>query len=353
MEDADRMKRRAFLGGTLSAVTFGACEAQSLTAVAQNPVARPQPEPLVWPIVTKLQPGIRSFVGHADTVLDVIGRVGAPPSLVIFTEGNHLMVLSSEDIIGTFPTWAKSQPQYVNLDLANVVLVTLPQPILVQMMRIGGVGLGNLTLDVSRSSGFYPDIFMGYPEPLRQLHQLGVIEPQARFFCKNHGVALLVRKGNPLGIHGLADVVRTGTPIALPDSGDVRAKCLAATEELLGKSAADALLAAETSFQGRLGIMHRDLPEMVARGYADVAFTWRHLVSYWARIFPNHFEFVAVPGAEPFATQIALARVNNPMRSGAMRAFDEFFFSRARDVYPRYDFARMSDNEYGATLKLD
>jgi hypothetical protein len=43
------------------------------------------------------------------------------------------------------------------------------------------MALGNLTLDVSRRSGLYPDIFMGYPEPLRQLHQLGVIEPQARF----------------------------------------------------------------------------------------------------------------------------------------------------------------------------
>jgi len=348
------MKRRAFLSGTLSATTLATCQAQSVTATVQeNTVIRPQPEPLVWPIVTKLQAGIRSFVGHADTVLDVIGRVGAPPSLVIFTEGNHLMVLSSEDIVGAFPTWAKSQPQYVNLDLTNVILATLPQPILVQMIRTGGVALGNLTLDVSRRSGFYPDILMGYPEPLRQLHQMGVIEPRARFFCKNRGVALLVRKGNPLGIHGLADVIRSGTRIALPDSGDVRAKCLAATEELLGKSAADALLTAETSFPGRLGIMHRDLPEMVARGYADIAFTWRHLVSYWARIFPNHFEFVAVPGAEPFSTQIALARVDNPLRSGAMKAFDAFFFSRARDTYPRYDFARMSDSEFGATLELD
>jgi hypothetical protein len=34
----------------------------------------------VWPIATKLQPGIRSFVGHTDTVLDVIGRIGTPPS---------------------------------------------------------------------------------------------------------------------------------------------------------------------------------------------------------------------------------------------------------------------------------
>ena len=220
------------------------------------------------------------------------------------------------------------------------------------MIRTGGVAVGNLTLDVSRTSGLYPDIFMGYSGPLRQLYQSGVIEPQARFFCKNRGVALLVHKGNPLGIHSLADVVRTGTRIALPDSGDVRAKCLAATEQLLGKSAADALVAAETSFPGRLGIMHRDLPEMVARGYADVAFTWYHLVSYWARIFPNHFEFVAVPGAEPFFTQIALARVSNPLRSGAVQAFNEFFFARARDVYPRYDFARMNDNEFGATLAL-
>ena len=347
------VKRRAFLGGTLGAATLVTCKAQSATAIAQHTGFQAAPEPLVWPIATKLQPGVRSFVGHADTVLDVIGRIGAPPSLVIFTEGNHLMVLSSDDIVGAFPAWAKSQPQYANLDLTNIVLVTLPQPILVQMIRTGAVALGNLTLEVSRTSGFYPDIFMGYPEPLRQLHQVGVIEPQARFFCKNRGVGLLVRKDNPLGIHGLADVVRPGRRIALPDAGDVRAKCLAATEELLGKPAADALVAAESNFPGRLGIMHRDLPEMVARNYADVAFTWYHLVAYWARIFPNHFEFVVVPGAEPFFTQIALARVNNPLRSDAMKAFDEFFFNRAREVYPRYDFARMNDKEFGAPLVLD
>jgi hypothetical protein len=342
------MVRRTFL----SATSIGICKAQSVASTTKNVVASATSEPLVWPIVTKLPSGIRSFVGHTDTVLDVTGRVGSPPSLVIFTEGNHLMVLSSDDIVGAFSSWAKSQPQYANIDLTNIIMVTLPQPILVQMIRTGGVALGNLTLDVSRKSGFYPDIFMGYPEPLRQLHQQGVVEPQARFFCKNRGVALLVRKGNPLGIDGLADVVRTGVRIALPDTGDVRAKCFAATETILGKPAADALVAAESSFPGRLGIMHRDLPEMVARGYADVAVTWYHRVSYWARIFPDHFEFVAVPGAEPFFTQIAFARVNDPSRPDAVKAFDEFFFSRARDVYPRYDFAWMNDNEFQAPLSL-
>ena len=136
-----------------------------------------------------------------------------------------------------------------NLDLTNIILVTLPQPILVEMIRTGGVALGNLSLDVNRGFGFYPDIFMGYPEPLRRLHQMGVVEPQARFFCKNRGVALLVRKGNPLGIRGLDDAVRTGTRIALPDAGDVRAECFAAAKELLGQSAADALLGAEVPTQ--------------------------------------------------------------------------------------------------------
>jgi hypothetical protein len=99
--------------------------------------------------------------------------------------------------------------------------------------------------------------------------------------------------------------------------------------------------------------MHRDLPEMVARSYADVAFTWYHLVTYCARIFPDHFEAVAVPGAEPFFTQIAFARAGDPLRPRALKAFDEFFFSQARDVYPRYDFAPMSNDEFGTVLALD
>ena len=194
------MERRAFLSTALTATALGTCNAQSATTTTLQTATSPTPpEPLVWPVVTNPVPGIRSFVSHVDTVLDVIGRIGAPADLVIFTEGNHLMVLSSDDVIGAFPSWAKSKPRYANLDLSNVILVTLPQPILVQMIRTGGVALGNLSLDVSRTSGFYPDIFMGYPEPLRQLHQSGVVERQARFFCRNRGVALLVRKGNSLG----------------------------------------------------------------------------------------------------------------------------------------------------------
>jgi hypothetical protein len=337
----------------VSAAALRTGEAQSVPATVQNP---PIQAPLVWPVVTKLQPGIRSFAGHTDTVPDIVGRLGTPASLVIFSEGNHLMVLLGDDIVGAFPAWARAQPQYADLELDNLVVVTLPQPVVVQMIRTGGIALGNLTLDVSRKSGFYADIVMAGSEPLRELRKLGVIEPQARFFSKNRGPALLVRKGNPLGIHGLTDIARTGARIALPDASEAaaRARYRAAIEGLIGESAADALFAAEVAhFPGRIGIVHRDLPEMVARGYADAAFTQYHLISYWTRMFPTHFELVPVSGGERFFVKIAFGRVIDPLHPRALTAFDEFFFGRAKDVYPRYDFARMVDHEYGATLDLD
>jgi len=346
------MKRRTFLGGALTATGVGSSGAQSAAAQAVTPA-----EPLVWPVVTKLPPNIRSFAGHTDTVPDIVGRIGTPASLVIFTEGNHLMVLLSDDIIGAFPSWAKSQPQYAELDLDNIVVVTVPQPIVVQMMRTGGIALGNLILEVSRKSGFYPDVVMAGPGPLRQVRELGAIESQARFFSRNRGFALLVRKGNPFGIRELVDVARSGARIALPGAGsepEARARYRAAVDDLVGKQAADDLFAAETPhFPGRIGIVHRDLPEMVARGYADVALTQYHLISYWTRIFPNHFDLVPISGAERFFVKIAFGRVTDPLRPRALMAFDQFFFGRAKEVYPRFDFARMSDDEYGATLALN
>ena len=209
------MNRRVFLGSALTAVALS--QTRVARAAEQKAVVQ-TPEPLVWPVIIR-QAGIRSFAGHTNTVLDIVGRIGTAPSLVIFSEGNHLMALLSEEIVGAFPTWAKAQPQYADLNLENVVVVTMPQPIVVQMVRTGAIALGSLTLDVNRASGLYPDIVMGGPAPLQELRKLAVLEPQARYFSKNRGRALLVLKGNPLGIHGLADVARTGARVAQADSG--------------------------------------------------------------------------------------------------------------------------------------
>jgi len=349
-----KLPRRRFLhlvAGTASLSIASQTSIAQPIAAAQTPL-----ESLVWPVVPTVPSGVRCFAGHSNTVPDFVGRFGAPASVVIFTEGNHLMVLHSDDILGAFPAWARSQPQYADLNLDNVILITLPQPIVVQMISSGSIMLGNLTIDVSRASGYYPDIVMGGLAPLQQLLKLGVIEPQARRFSKNRGRALVVRRGNPLGIHSLADVAQTGARIAQADSVEagVRNGNRAAVEALVGKATAEAVFAREVEhFPGRLGITHRDVPEMIARGYADVGLTQYHLISYWVRTFPNHFELVPITGSERFALSIGFGRVINPLRPRAARAFEEFFFSRARDVYPRYDFVRMSDEEYGAPLTLN
>src|SRR5215470_4220991 len=98
------IQRRIFLGGALGATALASLQTADAT---ERMTVQKSPGPLVWPVVSKLQPGIRLLAGHTDTVPDIVGRIGTPPSLVIFTEGNHLMVLLSDDIIGAFPSWAK------------------------------------------------------------------------------------------------------------------------------------------------------------------------------------------------------------------------------------------------------
>src|SRR6516225_9099124 len=142
-----KRRRRRFLhlaaGAAVLTVT------PRITAAQQRAAAQAPLEPLVWPVVTKVPPEVRTFAGHANTVPDIVGRFGTLASLVIFTEGNHLMVLHSD-----------------------VILVTVPQPIVIQTIKTGAIALGNLTLDFSRASGYYPDIVMGGRAPLQALLKL-------------------------------------------------------------------------------------------------------------------------------------------------------------------------------------
>ena len=105
--------------------------------------------------------------GHTDTVPDILGRLGAAIGLAIFTEGNPFPALLGGEIIEPFRAWARTQTPYAGLALDNIVVVTLPQPMIVEMLLGGGLSLGNLTIEVSRASGFHPDIVMGGAAPLK------------------------------------------------------------------------------------------------------------------------------------------------------------------------------------------
>lgn len=167
---------------------------------------------VVWKAMTPAAAGIPELNGYTDTVPDIVGRLGSPIGLAIFTEGNHFPALLSGEIIEPFRAWAHGREEYASLLLDNIVVVTLPQPIIVGMLLQHGIAMGNLTLEVSRSSGFYPDIVMAGAAPLARLCKASIVQGDARVFARNRGPSLLVAAGNPHAIARSEDLTRSGYP---------------------------------------------------------------------------------------------------------------------------------------------
>jgi hypothetical protein len=279
-----------------------------------------------------------------------------PISLAIFTEGNHFPALLGGEIIEPFRAWARAQAQYAELALDNIVIVTLPQPMIVGMLLGGGLSLGNLTVEVNRASGFYPDIVMGGTAPLTQLRKASLVEAEARVFARNQGLSLLVSAGNPFDIQSLDDLARSASRVVMASESEpgARHRYISALEALIGQEATKSILARETvTFPGRLGIQHRDVLQAIAGRAADVGLIFHHLARYFAATYPKLCAMVMVPGAEKFSSTIAMAKTIDPLRVSATKAFSEFFLGLAREVYPRYGFAMMSEAEYGATISLE
>ena len=309
-----------------------------------------------WKPIKPVPAGLPAFEGFTDCVPDIVGRLGSRIDLAIFTEGNHFPALLGNEILGPFRIWATRDSRYSELQLDNIVVVTLPQPVIVSMIKDGGIALGNLTLSVDRESGFYPDVVMGGQAPLKVLRDSRIIDGPARVFARSWGPALLVRAGNPLGILGLAGLIRPEIRIVLATAKEpgARAQYLSALDSLLGKEQAELARQREVvDFPGRLGIQHRDVLQALSIGAADAGIIVRHLAQYFGATYPDICQMIPIVGAEQFASTIALATVRQPLRSTAARAFIEYFLLTARPVYPHYGFAEMSSGEYEAPLILD
>jgi hypothetical protein len=332
-----------------------AVAAQIPPASSEAPATQPASNSLPWKPVVAPPAGLPMLNGHADTMLDIAGRIGAPIDLAIFTEGNHFPALLGADILDPFRAWAARDARFAALKLANIVVVTLPQPMIVAMLLEGGIVTGNLTLAVSRADGFFPDIVMGGAAPLKRLHAAGIVELTARVFARIRGLSLLVRKENPSRLAGAGDLARSDLRIVFagPDEPGARGQYVNALTAMLGKDTADAIEAREIgSFSGRLHIQHRDVPYAVATGLADVGIIFHHLARHYAATYPEIFAMVDVPAAGQSFSTIAMGLAVEPLRAAAARAFAEYFLGVAGTVYPAYGFAPMPPDEYGAQVAL-
>lgn len=349
------MRRRMFIRATTAAALGTMLSSDERAAGASGHSQPCAADGFVWKQMTASPNHILRLNGHTDTVPDIVGRIGAPIGLAIFTEGNHFPVLLGGEIIEPFRAWALGKPSYAGLDLENIVIVTLPQPMIVAMVRGQGIGLGNLTLEVSRRSGFYPDVVMGGVAPLAELHKAGVVSAEAHAFARNRGLSLLVRADDPLAIQSIEDLNKPEVRIimASADEPGARSQYISALKAMLGGEATESILARETKmFPGRLGIQHRDVLHALAAKEADVGVIFHHLARNFAGTYPQVCAMVPVPGAKQFSSTIAMVSAIAPLRAKAAKAFAEYFLSVARTIYPRYGFASMTEAEYGAPLRL-
>jgi hypothetical protein len=204
---------------------------------------------------------------------------GSPLDLAIFTEGNHFPALFGGEIIEPFRAWARDRAEYASLVLDNIVVVTLPQPMIVGMLLGHAISLGNLTLEVSQRSGFYPDIVMAGAAPLTRLCNAGIVQADARVFARNRGPSLLVASGDPHAIASLEDLTQSDIRVVLASESEpgARSQYIAALNALVGENATRSILAKETV---RFPCPTRDpAPRCAARNRTTLRRCWDYFSS--------------------------------------------------------------------------
>lgn len=210
--------------------------------------------------------------------------------LVVFSDGNHHMAL--EEALRVFLVQ--------NPEVEEIFYTTTPPRVALQMLRAGCLDIGNLRLSVS------PHVFISPPSVLDELVREGRMATHQKFM-RSRGVVLLLQKGNPKKIASLRDLLRADVRLFLSNpktekiSYQVYTDCLrrlggheSLTLDFLahppGQPDPAKLIYGES-------IHHREAPQAVANGDADVALVFYHLALRYQRIFPEFFDYVWPTGS--------------------------------------------------------
>lgn len=205
--------------------------------------------------------------------------------LVVASDGNHHMAL--REVLAAFLA--------ANPEVGDIFYSTTPPSVALQWLSAGHVDVGNLRLSVR------PHVLIS-PPPVLELATAGGHMAGYRPFMRSRGLALLARKGNPKGIFGAADLLRADVRLFLSNPVREKVSHSAYRKGLLDLAAAEGValhflddpsaLSDPAKLVLGAAIHHREAPQAVADGVADVAVVFYHLALRYQRIFPELFEFV-------------------------------------------------------------
>jgi hypothetical protein len=209
--------------------------------------------------------------------------------LAVFSDGNHHMALAE-----TAAAFLRLHPA-----VQDVFFLTTPPRVAAEWLQRGALRMGNLVLALA------PHVVLGPPAALERLRGAGRLGTP-RTFARSLGNALLVAAGNPRGIRGVADLARPDTRVFLsnPRTESVSYAVYAETLRRLARRDGVALdfLERPEGASHRVvygeSIHHREAPQALVDGRADVAVVFHHLALRYTRVFPDAFEAVplTVPG---------------------------------------------------------
>ena len=315
--------------GALLCVGGGIGVAQSGTGNARLP----------WPqeLPTALLPKASLYVSDkSNVVLDFHGSV-QDPDLVIFMAGNQYPVFP--ELIAAFREWMRDQPGRRSVPIARIFYATTPPGRLIDAMESGQLALGNLWIDV-RPDRLWPDVFMTGPRQQRRLQAAHFVDGWS-IYARNRGAVLLVRSGNPKNIRGLADLARKDVRVAISSQAREPASFESYANTLRAQAGPEFLeaLLKKTSTTSPSAVHHRENPQLIYDGVADVAPMYYHFGVYLKARLPEHFDYVGLPSEGNFRDTLAISLVRQARHRAAADAWIEFIRSdAAAAVYQKHGF---------------
>jgi len=272
--------------------------------------------PLPWPLETAISAGnsqLRWSHHRSNICLDFHGDpVNA--RLVVFSDGNHHMALEA----------ALQAFRIAHPDVNDIFYATTPPGVLVKYLQAGHLLLGNLSL--SRQ----PQVFISPPDILTTLVQAGFAATHQPFM-RSRGNVLLIRRENPKCIASIADVLRDDVRLFISNSVTEKASYEVYSQSLIQLAREAHLdIAAlqkrlnepEHTYMGE-SIHHREAPQCLIDGEADVALIYYHLALRYTRIFPELFDFIPL-GGDKENPQPAPANVSTTYHIGLIGDGGEF-----------------------------
>lgn len=284
---------------------------------------------LKWPLEISQNKPTQGFQWHqagSNLCLDFHGNP-TTARLVVFSDGNHHMALHA-----CCQVFLDQNPEVIDIFYA-----TTPPNVILQSLQQSQLSIGNLQLSVQ------PHVFISPPKIVDKLVAQKLMATHQPF-ARSRSNVLLVKKNNPKNILGVNDLLREDVNLTLSNPMTETASyevyqqtLLAIAREQNLDAAALAQLVSKNSERIIFGesIHHREVPQAIYSGQADVAMVYYHLALRYSRIFPDDFEFIDLNTTVNVCTDYHIGKIRDGGEWG--QEFIDFMLSQtAKSIYQEH-----------------